>query len=100
MSNYVAFHCLHLGTAHGLSCDEKRGSIAPNVLSHGWYRLCFWCSHSAVDFMQLSGEWDKETPQTTTKLHKSLLGCCTFPGTVMKRIEEDKASGNVWSNVT
>lgn len=100
VSNYVAFHCLQLETARGLSCDGKGDSIAPDMLSHGWYRLCSWCSHSAVDFMQLSGEWDKETPQTTTKLHKPLLGCCTFPGTVMKRMEEDKASGKVWTNVT
>lgn len=40
--------------------------------------------------MQPSGKWDKETPDTATKLHKPSLGCCTIPGTFMEQ-EEFKA---------
>lgn len=40
VSRSVAFHCLQLGIARGLSCDGKWGSIVPDVLSCGWYRSC------------------------------------------------------------
>lgn len=51
---------------------------------------CPWCSHSTLNSMQPSGKWDKETPDTATKLHKPSLGCCTIPGTFMEQ-EEFKA---------
>lgn len=63
---------------------------------------CPWCSHSMLDFMQPSGEQDKETPDKTIKFHKALklllLGCCTFPGTVMG--EDEFIKLQVWENVT
>ena len=87
-SSSVAFHCFLLGIARGLICDGKRGSIAPDVLSHGRYRSCLHipgCSHWMLDFLT-SEAWDKEH-QTTSKLHKALklllLRSCTFPGTVL-----------------
>lgn len=38
---------------------------------------CPWCSHSTLNSMQPTGRWDKETPDTMTKLYKPLLGYYT-----------------------
>lgn len=63
------------------------------------------CRHSSLNSMQPTGKWDKETPDTMTKLSKPLLGCCIIPRTFMEEEEEEEEFiklnwGMIWTNVT